>query len=250
MQEGDDALFEFAGREREGGVEREGVGHVPLAGSDAAQRGEVRATAELRAEFVRERADVGALGAGDAELRERLRVGGEAVVEDVHETRLADDFDSLAREFVERDSALFLCGNHRRDLLQVADKRGGSLVQLVERERRDGKRGGDFAVHVVAVRGFAEFDVALIDLVVGHQLLGQLRATAQHDDEQAGGVGVERAAVADLSDVELAADGIHHVVGGAAHGLVHEEGTVERIKLEHENSDERTPLTSRRPKLS
>jgi hypothetical protein len=106
-------------------------------------------------------------------------------------------------------------------------------------------------VHVVAVGGLAEFDVALIDLVVRHELLGELGAAPEHDDEQAGGVGVERAAVADFLDAEPAADVVHHVVRGAAHGLVHEQGTVEGIELKHGKCLTKWPaLIWRRPGLS
>ena len=74
---------------------------------------------------------------------------------------------------------------------------------------------------------------AFVDFVVGHQLLGELGAAAQHDDEQAGGVGIERAAVADFLDAELAADGVHDVVRGGAGGFVDQNGAVERRESVH-----------------
>ena len=76
------------------------------------------------------------------------------------------------------------------------------FVQFLQRQRRDGQRSGQFAVGIVAVRGFAEFDRAFINLVVGHQFFGKLGAAAEDDDEQAGGVRIERAAMADFLDAE------------------------------------------------
>ena len=110
--------------------------------------------------------------------------------------------------------------NHRRRLHLIAHKGGGVFVKLVQRHQRHGQGAGQFAVGIVAVGGLAEFDGAFIDLVVGHHFFGQLRAAAEHDDEQAGGVGIERAAMADLFDAKLAADGIHHVMRGRPGGLV------------------------------
>ena len=51
--------------------ERFGVLHVELAGACAAQRRQMRAATERLADVVAERADVGALGAGDTEVNVR-----------------------------------------------------------------------------------------------------------------------------------------------------------------------------------
>ena len=77
-----------------------------------------------------------------------------------------------------------------------------SSFNCVQRQRRDGQGSGEFAVGIVAVRGFAELDRAFVNLVVAHQFFGEFRAASEHDDEQAGGVGIERAAVADFLDAE------------------------------------------------
>ena len=50
-----------------GVFERDGVLDIEFAGNDAAQGGEVGAGAEFLAQLVGQGADVGALGAGDAE---------------------------------------------------------------------------------------------------------------------------------------------------------------------------------------
>ena len=90
----------------------------------------MRAAAEFLAEFVRDAADVSALGAGDSKLAERRLVIRETEIVDVNQPRLAFDLDAFARQFVERH-AVFLDGrNHRRRLHQVADERRGGLVQL------------------------------------------------------------------------------------------------------------------------
>ena len=98
-----------------------------------------------------------------------------------------------------------------------------------------GSGGCDFAVGIVAVGGLAELDGAFIDLVVGHHLFGELGAATEHDDEQTGGIGIERAAMADLFDAEPAADHVHHVVRSRAGGLVNQQRTVKRGKFLHVN---------------
>ena len=74
FQERNHALLQFARRELQHVLQRLALATSNLPETHAAQRGEVRAAAEFLAQLVREAADVGALGAGDAELAERLLV--------------------------------------------------------------------------------------------------------------------------------------------------------------------------------
>src|SRR5436305_1517622 len=63
---------------------------------------------------------------------------------------------------------------------------------------------------------------------------GEMRAAAEHDDEQAGGIRVERAAVADFLDAELATNRVHNVVGRGAAGFINEERAVEGGEFLHD----------------
>ena len=102
----------------------------------------MRAAAKIPAQIVHEGADIGALGAGHTEMADGLLVAGEAKAEDVNEPFLAFHFNAFARQLVERHAVLLHRGNHGRELHQVADKRGRDFVQLLERQRRDGKGPG------------------------------------------------------------------------------------------------------------
>ena len=88
-------------------------------------------------------------------------------------------------------------------------------------------------VGVVTVGRLAELDRAGIGLVGGHEPLGQLGAAAQHNDEQPGGVGIQRAAVADFLDPKLAPDGVHHIVRSGAGWLVNQDRAVEWFEFVH-----------------
>src|SRR3984957_14522397 len=116
LQKRDDALFEFALGKAEHFFKFDGVGHVKLPGNCSAQGREVRAAAEFLAEFVREAADISALGAGDAKTTEGFLVIRELEIVDVNQARLAFDFDAFARKFVKRHTVLLDGRNHRRRL--------------------------------------------------------------------------------------------------------------------------------------
>src|SRR6185437_8593165 len=82
---------------------------------------------------------------------------------------------------------------------------------------------------------FAEFDGAFVNLIVGHQFFRKLGAAAEHDDEQAGGIGVERAAMSDFFDAELAANRVHDIVRRGPGGFINEKRAVERGEFLHGN---------------
>src|SRR5215471_15812278 len=74
LQEGNHPLLQLRLAHLQYGVQRKRINHVELAGNAAAQRGQMRAAAEVLAEFVRHTADIRALGASQAELPQRLGV--------------------------------------------------------------------------------------------------------------------------------------------------------------------------------
>src|SRR3989454_9244623 len=94
FQERNYALFELGPREGQDVVQRQGIRHGEPAGGDAAQRGQVGAATEFLPEIMRERADVGAFGACDAELAEGILVAGEPKAVDVNEPFLTLDFNA------------------------------------------------------------------------------------------------------------------------------------------------------------
>lgn len=230
LEEGDHASFQLLGGEVENLVEGQCIDDLMSVDGDAAEGFEVGAAADLLTEFVGEAPDVGALGAGDAERAYGFLVAGKAEGIDVDESGFAFDFHTLAGEFVEGDAVLFHGGDHWGGLEDVPDEPCGVLVDLFERDRWDRQGGGDPAGGIIAVRGGAESDGSLVDLVRGHELLGEAGGFAEDEDEESGGGWIESSAVADLLEPESSSDGIHHIMGGGAGRLVDEECTVEGIE--------------------
>ena len=102
--------------------------------------------------------------------------------------------------------------------------------QLVELFAGDGVErlfGDRFALAVERVRRAAEADDAGIGAVAPHEVGREARGVAHEQDKQAGGIGVERAAVTHLDEVEALLDGLHHVVGRDVGRLVDEQDAVE-----------------------
>ena len=94
-------------------------------------------------------------------------------------------------------------------------------------DRADRRLAYDGAGAVAGVGRGAELDQAAIALVGGVEELGDLRAFAEAERQQAGGEGIQRAEVADLGAArEQALDAPHHVGGGQAVGLVDEQDAV------------------------
>ena len=145
--------------------------------------------------------------------------------------RLRFAFDGLAfaGEFVERYAVFLDGGNHGRFLLDISLKRLGGGVQRLAIERGHRCGGRDVALGIVAVGGFAELNGALVDFVVGSEFHGKLGGSAEEQNQEAGGGGVEGAAMADLLEAVLAADNVHNVVRGGAGRLVDEQCTVQFV---------------------
>src|ERR1035441_7998183 len=96
------ALLQVARRQLKHFGQRDGVGHIELAGVHPPQRRQVRPAAELLPQLVRDAADVGPLRAGEAEMAKRLLVGTELEVIHMHQARLPRHLDALARQLVKR----------------------------------------------------------------------------------------------------------------------------------------------------
>jgi hypothetical protein len=80
-----------------------------------------------------------------------------------------------------------------------------------------------FAFGVLGVGGLPEGDGADVFLVLGHEEVGEAGAVAEHENEHAGGHGVERAAMADLLHVQAAPGDGDDIVRSHVLAFVHQE---------------------------
>ena len=120
----------------------------------------------------------------------------------------------------------------------MAEKTGGICMMSPRNGRQRGVDlrvggadvggGGDLAVGVVGVAGFAEAEGEAVELGAVHDVGHGLGGGAEGDRQDAGGERVERAAMAGLLGVEGAADAVDHVGAGEARRLVDDQPAVER----------------------
>jgi hypothetical protein len=85
---------------------------------------------------------------------------------------------------------------------------------------REGLHFENFAGGVLGVGGFAEFQGALVLLIFSHEQVLHPGGFADDEHQEAGGDGVEGAAVADLALIKATANEIDNVVGSSAGGFV------------------------------
>src|SRR4030095_2182331 len=95
---------------------------IEAAGLCASQRFQVRAATELLANVMHIRANIKTFAAKNAEIDLRQRDSIHSVTIDMNEARLAVDHFSLARQFVERHTAMLFCRDHWRHLMEIATK--------------------------------------------------------------------------------------------------------------------------------
>ena len=151
---------------------------------------------------------------------------------------------AAARHLVELPPADLLRRIRRRGLEELAPERFGLPL-----DRLACHRGGvpvladALALAVVRRRRPAETDRALVRLVHQREEALEARGAAGAEKQEAGGHGVERAAVADAGDAGRRANALHDVVRGQLLGLVEEkeEALLERIRGSH---DSRSSLCS------
>ena len=183
----------------------------------------MRARAELATEIKRQCADVGALGAADAEVDLRALPGDEFELREGDRARLADDFDALAREVIELLSTNLLRRMHRWNLELVAQHGGEDGAYLGFSDLGDGVRLQCLTFGVLGVGHNPERRFAKVFFVLGHQLVRGLGGLADQHDEQAGGHRVERAGMADATRAVESTHAVHDVVRGDALRLVDEQ---------------------------
>src|SRR5262245_14911552 len=101
------------------------LGDVERADPGPSQRGEVRVATERRAEIGRQRAHVRAARAVNDDRRLRMRPGLERLdlePVDAHSSRDPFDLDTLSCELVQPLPLYLQRGDHRWDLLDLADE--------------------------------------------------------------------------------------------------------------------------------
>ena len=127
----------------------------------------------------------------------------DGVAINVHEPRLAFDRFSLARQFVERNAALFDGGDHRRHLIKIAAeflKRGANVAFI---EWRAPARSSMTSPSRSCVLGcYPEHQRPRIFLVLAHEQILNFGSASEGEKEQAGRDRIERAAMADFLDLQ------------------------------------------------
>jgi hypothetical protein len=96
-------------------------------------------------------ADVKALAAHNTKFNVRQRYVANFMREYMHEARLTLDNLALAREFVQRNPALFDRGNHRWQLIKVAVVLSKRFLNVRSRELRHWPGVYDFAISILAI---------------------------------------------------------------------------------------------------
>ena len=197
---------------------------VPRAGAD--EGGHMAPATEEGPQVVAVGADIKSLGAVDAKPDDRNGNFQDFVFVDANPTRGAIDCFAFAGQLVERD-AVFLDGrDHRRDLIELPGEFLESGLNLSLVQSGHGFGFENFARGVLGVGGLTKFEGALILLVLSHQQVLNAGGPTNHQHEQAGGNGIEGAAMPDFTLTEPAADEVNNVVGGAARGFVDQKQAV------------------------
>ncbi len=110
----------------------------------------------------------------------------------------------------------------------AGDAIGGGRPRVRERN------GGEFAFEVVGGGEIREVDDGGVALLAVHEGGDLFRRTAEADDKDARGEGVERSGMADLGAPDAAADESADIRGGPAERFVDDEDAVEiRAKVLH-----------------
>ena len=151
---------------------------------------------------------------------------------DRHRSWRSLDLDALTSEFVEPLAVDADRRHHRRDLLDVTDEvLGHGAAGVVERHARHVVRRQHVS-RVVERRGRgAQDDLAGVALAGLLDEAEQPCRLADRDDEDAGGIGVERARVTDLALTESTPEHADHVVARDTGRLVHHGDPVRGRRL-------------------
>src|SRR5438093_3470475 len=175
-----------------------------------------------------QRADIRPLPADDAEPGHRRLDGLDHDGVDDDLARLACHLATFARQLVEAPTLVMNRRIHRRHLPDSSDESTRQPLDVLARERRNGRLGEAAALEILRVGGDSEADgddiLLLLVADVGHEL----RRFADENQQDADGGGVEGAAVTHGSGLQMAADKSDDVVRRDAGGLVDRQDARDR----------------------
>src|SRR5204863_2721037 len=156
FRQAENAFHYFFARRDFDFIDSHGVRNIKAPGPGSSQRFEMRPTAEHFADLVHISADVEAFAAKHTEIDFRQGDSSHRIAVNVDEARLAFDHFSLAREFVERNTAVFFRGNHWRYLIKIAPEFFERSADFIFTQRRDGSLVDHCTLSILRVGGDAK----------------------------------------------------------------------------------------------
>jgi len=209
-----------------GGLEigpADGLGKLEVSRAGADERGHMAPAAQHLAEVVAVGADIKSLGAMDPKTDDGERDFQDFVFIDAHLAGGAFNGFSFPGQLVKRNAVLLDGRDHGRNLVEFPGEFGKGGFDGTAFQGRDGPGFEDFSGGVLGIGGFPELEGALVLLVLGHEQILDAGGLADHEHEEAGGDGIERAAVANLALLKASTDKVDNIMGGFAGGLVDEQ---------------------------
>jgi hypothetical protein len=158
----------------------------------------MRAAPQGFADVVHVRADIKPFAAENAEVDFGWGDPVDAVAINVDETRLALDDLSLPGEFVKGNATMFFCRNHRRQLIEIAAELFKRSANFGFREWRHRSLLNNFALSILGVGCDPENKRAGVFLIFAHEQILNFRPSANGEQEQTSGNGIEGTAMADF----------------------------------------------------
>jgi len=201
----------------------DGLGELEVSRTGADEGGHMAPAAQHLAEIVAVGTDIESLGAMDPKTDDGEGDFQNFVFIDAHLAGGTFNGFSFPGQLVERNTVLLDGRDHGRNLVEFPGEFGKGGFDGAAFEGGDGPGLKDFAGGVLGIGGFAELEGALVLLVLGHEQILNAGGLADHEHEEAGGDGIERAAVANLALLKASTDEVDNIMGGLAGGLVDEQ---------------------------
>jgi hypothetical protein len=181
LGKGQQAVENFLARRVSDLINADRLGDIEAARLCASQRFQVRAATEFLANVMHIRANIKTFAAKDAEINLRRRDSIQTVTIDMNEARLALDHFSLARQFIERHTAMLFCRDHWRQLIEIAAKFFKGVANLNLIERWHVALINDFALSILRAGCHAEQKGPSIFLVFAHQQILNFRPASKRE---------------------------------------------------------------------
>src|SRR6266404_1457156 len=186
----------------------------------------MRTASERFADVVNISANVKTFAANNAEIDFGKSDPIDRVAINMDEPWFPLDHFSLPRQFIKWDAAVFDGRNHGGHLVKIATKLFKGSANLIFIQRGNGPLIDHFSLSILCAGCDPEHERAGVFLVLAHEQILNLCAAPECEQEQTGGDGIERAAMADLFHLEFAPNERDHVVRRHRLGLVHEKNAV------------------------